>query len=78
MWIILIWKRMKNLMRTKAIENAKARALALTKPLQQEVGPAIYISDNEVYPIHPMMQKESRLFVAGATGGCPITGITKN
>ena len=58
---------MKNLMRTKAIENAKARALALTKPLKQDVGPAIYISDNEVYPIHPMMQKESRLFVAGAT-----------
>ncbi len=45
---------MKNLMRTKAIENAKARALALTKPLHQEVGPAIYIADNEIYPIHPM------------------------
>ena len=47
---------MKNLMRTKAIENAKARALALTKPLKQEVGPAIYISDNESYTFHPMME----------------------
>ena len=45
---------MKNLMRTKAMENAKARAFALTKPLNQEVGPAIYISDNEVYMVHPM------------------------
>lgn len=47
---------MKNLMRTKAIENAKARALALTEPLHQQVGPAIYISDNESYIVHPMMQ----------------------
>ncbi len=46
---------MKNLMRTKAIENAKDRALALTEPLHQQVGPAIYISDNESYMVHPMM-----------------------
>jgi len=45
---------MKNLMRTKAIENAKARAIALTKPLHQEIGPAIYISDNEVYPMRSL------------------------
>ena len=45
---------MKNLMRTKAIGNAKARAIALTKPLQQGIGPAIYISDNEIYPIRSM------------------------
>ena len=48
---------MKNLMRTKAIENAKARAIALTKPLQQGIGPAIYISDNEVYPIRAMARQ---------------------
>jgi uncharacterized protein YggE len=48
---------MKNLMRTKAIENAKARAMALTKPLQQQIGPAIYISDNEVYPIQPLARQ---------------------
>jgi uncharacterized protein YggE len=47
---------MKNLMRTKAIENAKARAMALTKPLQQQIGPAIY-SDNEVYPIQPLARQ---------------------
>jgi uncharacterized protein YggE len=47
-------EEMKNLMRSRAMENAKARALALTKPLHQEVGPAIYISDNEVYMVHPM------------------------
>lgn len=49
-------EKIKNLMRTRAIENAKTRALALTKPLNQEVGPAIYISDNESYIMHPMMQ----------------------
>ncbi len=50
---------MKNLMRTKAIENAKARALALTEPLHQQVGPAIYISDNENYIVHPMMEAKT-------------------
>lgn len=47
-------EEMKNLMRSRAMENAKARALALTKPLHQEVGPAIFISDNEVYIVRPM------------------------
>ena len=45
---------MKNAMRIKAMENAKARAHALTKPLHQEVGPAIFISDNEIYMAHPL------------------------
>ncbi len=39
----------KNQMRTKAVENAKARANALTKPLNQTLGAAIYIADNEAY-----------------------------
>ena len=39
----------KNRMRSKAVENAKARAVALTKPLNQTIGPAIHITDNEVY-----------------------------
>ena len=40
-------ERMKNLMRSEAIENAKARAISLTKPLNQTVEAAIYISDLE-------------------------------
>lgn len=56
---------MKNLMRTKAIENAKKRALALTEPLHQEVGPAIYISDNEVYPIRLLEGKVAGLSIRG-------------
>ena len=39
----------KNKMRSRAVENAKARAVALTKPLNQTVGLAIHIADNEVY-----------------------------
>lgn len=50
-------EEMKNIMRTKAIENAKSRAIALTKPLQQGIGPAIFISDNEVYPIRPLARE---------------------
>lgn len=38
---------LKNLCRTRAIENAKQKALALVKPLSQKVGNALFISDNE-------------------------------
>lgn len=41
----------KNQMRSKAVENAKARAIALTKPLKQTIGPAIHITDNETSDI---------------------------
>lgn len=37
----------KNICRAKAIENAKLTAMALTKPLSQTVGDAIFISDAE-------------------------------
>ena len=59
-------EEMKNIMRTKAIENAKLRAIALTKPLQQGIGPAIFISDNEVYPIRPLA-REAKLNLYEAT-----------
>lgn len=39
----------RNMMRSKAILNAKVRALALTKPLGQNLGPAIHILDVENY-----------------------------
>lgn len=39
--------RMKNLMRLKAVEDAKERAIMLTKPLNQTVGPAIHISETD-------------------------------
>lgn len=39
----------KNKMRSKAVDNARARAVALTKPLNQSIGAAIHIADNEVY-----------------------------
>jgi uncharacterized protein YggE len=37
----------KNTTRTKAVENAKSKAVLLTKPLNQTVGLAIYLTDNE-------------------------------
>jgi uncharacterized protein len=42
-------ENLKNFMRSKAVENAKARAVALTKPLNQTVGVAINIVDNASY-----------------------------
>lgn len=38
---------LKNIMRTRAVADAKQRAIALTKPLNQTVGAAIYIADSE-------------------------------
>ena len=37
----------RNTIRTKAVENAKARAIALIKPLNQNLGTAIYIAEGE-------------------------------
>jgi uncharacterized protein len=42
-------KNIRNDARTMAVANATERALALLKPLHQELGKAIYISDNETY-----------------------------
>jgi uncharacterized protein len=39
----------RNVMRANAVANAKTRATALTKPLNQNVGQAIHISDAENY-----------------------------
>ena len=42
-------EKIKNQMRSKAVENARDRAIALTEPLNQNVGAAIHIADNEIY-----------------------------
>ncbi len=43
-----------NLMRTRAVEDAKTRAVALTKSLNQTVGVAINIIDDENYDLRRM------------------------
>ncbi|HEU5053967.1 MAG TPA: SIMPL domain-containing protein [Hanamia sp.] len=70
-------EEMKNIMRTRAMVNAKTRAEALTEPLHQKVGRAIYISDNENYVIHPMMKETTARFdVSGYTpGAAPLPEI---
>ena len=40
-------ENIKNITRTKAVENAKTKAITLTKPINQTVGQAIYMTDNE-------------------------------
>ena len=56
----------KNLMRSKAVNNARVRAFALTKPLNQTVGQAMHIVDNENYNANNMLQ--------GRLAGVVITG----
>jgi hypothetical protein len=60
------YENIKNLMRTKAVENAKVRAVALTKPLNQTLGLAIHITDGENYDTNGMLEgKLSGVVVAG-------------
>ncbi len=42
---------LKNMMRVKAVENARAKAVSLTKPLNQNIGQAIFISDDDASTI---------------------------
>ena len=42
-------EQLKNGIRSMAMENAKTRAVALVKPLGQNIGPAIHIADTEIY-----------------------------
>lgn len=66
---------MKNIMRTRAMVNAKTRAEALTEPLHQKVGRAIYISDNENYIVHPMMKETAARFDVSANTAAPLPEI---
>lgn len=68
-------EEMKNLMRTRAMVNAKTRAEALTEPLHQKVGRAIYISDNENYVVHPMMKEAVARFDVSANTAAPLPEI---
>ncbi len=56
----------KNICRTRAVETAKKKALALTKPLSQTIGNSIFISDNEG-SVDNQLQ--------GRTAGIQIRGI---
>ncbi|MGN6802781.1 MAG: SIMPL domain-containing protein [Ginsengibacter sp.] len=68
-------EEMKNIMRTRAMVNAKTRAEALTEPLHQKAGRAIYISDNENYVIHPMMKETTARFDVSANTSAPLPEI---
>lgn len=46
----------RNQMRQKAMQNALTRANALTKPLNQKIGPAIHVADNENYNLGNQLQ----------------------
>lgn len=59
----------RNICRTKAIINAKDKAVALTKPINQMIGPAILISDysnDSDGQVQVARQEGIRMMVAGA------------
>lgn len=55
----------KNICRTKAIENARNKAIALTKPLSQTIGSAINISDTETYFDGQLQGKVAGIMIRG-------------
>jgi len=57
--------KLKNNMRTKAILDAKERAVSLTKPLSQEVGAAIHIVDSDNY-VQQLQGRAAGIIVRGA------------
>lgn len=52
-------------MRSKAIENARMRAIAMVKPLKQSVGNAIHIADNENYNDSPLQDRATGITAYG-------------
>jgi len=59
-------EHIRNIMRSNAIANARTRAIALTKPLNQSVGAAIHVADSENY-YQQLQGRVSGLVIRGAT-----------
>jgi len=55
----------KNICRAKAIENAKIKAIALTRSIGQSVGNAIHISDNETNFDNPLQGRVAGVQIRG-------------
>lgn len=60
---------LRNIMRIKAVEDSRAKASALVKPLGQNIGSAIFITDND--------QPDITGQLSGKTAGLAIRGFSK-
>jgi len=58
-------ENIKNICRTKAIINAKEKAISLTKPISQTVGNAIQITDNETNLNNQLQGKVAGVVIRG-------------
>ncbi len=58
---------LKNSMRTKAIIDARQRAISLVEPLQQQLGPAIHITDTDFSSSNGLAGKSTGLRIRGTT-----------
>ena len=60
-------EKMLLILKTKAIEKAKIQAIAMTKPLNQKVGNAVFISDSNNEDVGRMLsEKVSGISIRGA------------
>lgn len=60
-------EQLRNFMRSKAVENAKVRAVALTKPLNQTVGAALNITEDDTQIRRSLTGSVSTIKVRGLT-----------
>lgn len=58
-------EQIENICRSKAIENAKNKAISYTKPLSQTVGNAIFITDSEITLSNQLMGRVSGVQIRG-------------
>lgn len=58
-------ENIRNICRTRAMENAKTKAISMTKPLFQTVGNAIYITDTEQNISNQLQGRVSGLSIRG-------------
>lgn len=64
-------EQLRNVTRTKAVENAKTKAIILTRPLGQSPGSAIFITDNED-------AGRANNLLQGRVAGIVVTGYRSN
>ena len=58
-------ENIRNICRTRAIENAKSKAISMTKPLMQTVGNAIHITDGDQNISNQLQGRASGVFIRG-------------
>ncbi|MCL6525053.1 MAG: SIMPL domain-containing protein [Thermoflavifilum sp.] len=74
-------QQVRNLMLSRAVQDARTKALAMVQPLHQSLGKAIHIVETNAYPIRPLqantLQIEARGFAADQSAQLPQIDFEK-